>query len=60
MARKRTRKRLLSDRAQLLGALRDYERGKIPPLPEIELASLIDGIQRRLNDIETSLDAAER
>jgi hypothetical protein len=51
----KTRKRLLSDRANLLGALRDCERGKTPALPELELEALMDGIKRRLEDIERRL-----
>jgi hypothetical protein len=45
----------LSDRANLLGALRDCERGKTPALPELELEALMDGIKRRLEDIERRL-----
>jgi len=52
---KEKRERLLRDRELLLGALRDYEKGKVPPLAEGELAALVDGIERRLEDIERKL-----
>ena len=45
----------MRDRELLLGALRDYEKGKVPPLAEVELAALVDGIERRLEDIERKL-----
>jgi hypothetical protein len=51
------RQRLLRDRELLLGALRDYEKGKTPALPELELAALVDGIERRIEDIERRLRA---
>lgn len=56
---KETRHRLLHDRAHLLGALSDYQRGKVPALPELELAALIDGIERRLQDIEKKLSGID-
>jgi hypothetical protein len=54
-----TRERLLRDRAHLLGALRDCQRGKIPPLPEAEFTILVECIERRLEDIERKLSAIE-
>ena len=51
------RQRLLHDRELLLGALRDYEKGKVPALPEPEFAALVEGIERRIEDIERSLRA---
>ncbi len=40
-----------------MGALRDYQKGKVPLLPELELAAHVDGIERRLEDIEKKLRA---
>jgi hypothetical protein len=56
-----TKERLLRDRAHLMGALNDYRNGKIPALPELELAAFLHGIERRLEGIErelSSIDAA--
>ena len=50
-----TKGRLLRDRAQLLGALRDHERGKRADLPDPELAQLIESIERRLATLEEKL-----
>ena len=47
--------RLLRDRAQLLGALRDHRGGKANHLPDGELAFLIENIERRLAHLETKL-----
>ena len=47
--------RLLRDRAQLLGALRDHRTGKSSHLPEPELALLIDNIERRLATLDERL-----
>ena len=47
--------RLLRDRAQLLGALRDHRRGRTTHLPEPELALLIENIERRLATLEERL-----
>ena len=54
---KETRERLLRDQAHLAGALRDYQKGKTPPLSEPELAAVVDGIERRLEDIGRKLKA---
>jgi hypothetical protein len=51
------RQRLLRDRELLIGALRDYEKGKTPALPEPELAAFVEGIERRIEDIERKLKA---
>ena len=56
---KEKRERLLRDRELLMGALRDYHKGKIPSLPELELAAHVDGIERRLEDIERKLSAID-
>ena len=47
--------RLLRDRAQLLGALRDHRRGKTGHLPDPEAALLIESIERRLAALEQRL-----
>lgn len=47
--------RLLRDRAQLLGALRDQRGGKASHLPDPELAVLIESIERRLATLEERL-----
>jgi hypothetical protein len=47
----------LRDQAHLAGALRDYQKGKIPPLSEPEFAALVEGIERRLGEIEKKLEA---
>jgi hypothetical protein len=49
----------MRDQAHLVAALRDYQRGKTPPLPEVEFAALVDGIERRLEDIERKLRAID-
>jgi hypothetical protein len=56
---KEKRERLLRDRELLMGALRDYQKGKVPPLEELELAAHVDGIERRLEDIERKLRAID-
>ncbi|HVU30798.1 MAG TPA: hypothetical protein VHE36_10395 [Sphingomicrobium sp.] len=50
----------MRDRELLLGALRDYRKGKVPPLEEQELVAHVVGIQRRLEDIERKLRAFDR
>jgi hypothetical protein len=47
--------RLLRDRAQLLGALRDHRGGKAGHLAESEVALLIENIERRLESLEERL-----
>ncbi|HLO19209.1 MAG TPA: hypothetical protein VK192_01800 [Sphingomicrobium sp.] len=49
----------MRDRELLMGALRDYQKGKVPPLEELELAAHVDGIERRLEDIERKLRAID-
>ena len=56
---KESKQRLLHDRAHLVEALRDYQRGKAPPLPDIELAATVTSIERRLEDIESKLKALD-
>jgi hypothetical protein len=56
---KEKRERLLRDRELLIGALRDYRKGKVPPLPDLEFAAHVDGIERRLEDIERKLRAID-
>jgi hypothetical protein len=53
------RHRLLHDRELLLGALRDCQNGKAPPLEEVELAAHVVGIERRLQEIEAKLRAID-
>lgn len=47
--------RLLRDRAQLLGALRDQRRGQASDLSKPELLASIAGIERRLALLELKL-----
>jgi hypothetical protein len=47
--------RLLRDRAQLLGALRDHRGDRPSHLPDPELALLIENIERRLATLEERL-----
>jgi len=56
---RQTKERLLHDRAHLMRALRDYRSGKTPDLPELELAALVDGIERRLEAIERELSSID-
>ena len=52
-----SRRRILRDRAQLLGALRDHRCGRAPHLGEPELAQLVENIERRLAELEERLAA---
>ena len=52
-----SKRRLLRDRAQLLGALRDHERGRTADLPEPERAQLVESIERRIADLDERLQA---
>lgn len=54
-----TRERLIRDRAHLVRALHDCQRGKAPALSEVELAALLEGIGRRLQEIEKKLNALD-
>ena len=56
---KHTKERLLHDRAHLMRALGDYRRGNTPALSELELAILVDGIERRLDEIERELSSID-
>ncbi|HEY6663091.1 MAG TPA: hypothetical protein VIZ66_09210 [Sphingomicrobium sp.] len=51
--------RILRDRAQLLGALRDHRRGRTAHLTEPELAHLAENIERRLAELEKRLAAMD-
>ena len=56
---KHTKERLLHDRVHLIRALRDYRSGNTPELSELELAILVDGIERRLEEIERELSSTD-
>jgi len=56
---RQTKERLLHDRAHLMRALRDYREGNTPELTALELDALVEGIERRLEEIERQLSSID-
>jgi hypothetical protein len=59
MAPRSTKHRLQHDRAILLKTLEDYEAGAMTHLDEIEQATIVEGIARRIADIDAEIEALD-
>lgn len=59
MARKRTSRRLQHDRANLCKALEDCQAGSMTHLDELERASIVENITRRIADIDATIESLD-
>jgi hypothetical protein len=56
MAPRRTRQRLQRDRQVLFDALNDYEAGPVGHLDELEQATTVDSIRKRIADLDARIE----